>query len=416
MTKRILLSLIIGVVALQMSACSMSRSRQLERVAKDWCLTIRASQVLPVYPLTEDIQPGDVFVVQTPISKQTEIYNDRGFLPLDQLVTRLPNLDYTTFYKDAYWKGTYASIAHERPGSLNQDNTKVRVEAPRSAFPTYNFSVKRGGGLQLAIPIQGIPVGLGLMGASRATGTVTIKDAYTYGIDGESLVRRLHKWWNLSPDVQRTLRAIVEQTDKDIYLRVVSRVYLTGSIVVGLTNLDAVGGGAEVGVPPKIELPSLSETEPEKVEASVEAYQGVLNSLSNLLSKRGPILPGGSVRFVHASQRSVTISQEFDRPLVIGYRGLDVKVFKDGRLSAPIPSFSVISGELGASDFKAIAWSYNDLSECYIDWLRKEGSREKMVDWLKQENQNINPADLIHSDKHLRLLKRAAKRFGFSCS
>ena len=30
---------------------------QLARVAKDWSLGIRASQVIPVYPLTEDVQP-----------------------------------------------------------------------------------------------------------------------------------------------------------------------------------------------------------------------------------------------------------------------------------------------------------------------------------------------------------------------
>ena len=40
----------------------LNKQRALERVARDWCLTIRASQIIPVYPLDEDIQVGDVFV------------------------------------------------------------------------------------------------------------------------------------------------------------------------------------------------------------------------------------------------------------------------------------------------------------------------------------------------------------------
>jgi hypothetical protein len=32
-------------------------------------MTIRASQVVPVYPLTEDLQPGEVFLVQLPVGR-----------------------------------------------------------------------------------------------------------------------------------------------------------------------------------------------------------------------------------------------------------------------------------------------------------------------------------------------------------
>jgi len=58
-------SIYLALVCIPVSCASWERQHQLERVAKDWCLTIRASQVIPVYPLTEDLQPGDVFLVQT---------------------------------------------------------------------------------------------------------------------------------------------------------------------------------------------------------------------------------------------------------------------------------------------------------------------------------------------------------------
>ena len=65
----------IGALALTLVACrslDQRRDQQLARVARDWCLTIRASQVLPVYPLTEDLQVGDVFLVSTPLSQEVQ--------------------------------------------------------------------------------------------------------------------------------------------------------------------------------------------------------------------------------------------------------------------------------------------------------------------------------------------------------
>jgi hypothetical protein len=118
-------------------------------------------------------------------------------------------------------------------------------------------------------------------------------------------------------------------------------------------NLDAVSGGLDVAAAPKLQLPDLSGVDPEKVEASVKAYQAALNAISQPLNTGGVSAPGGAVRIAHASQRSVTMTQTFDRPLVIGYRGFDVQVFKDGTLSAPIPSFSVVSGVLGKDPLKA---------------------------------------------------------------
>ena len=54
--------------------------------------------MIPVYPLTEDLQAGDVFLVQTPVQRQEEVYKESGFLPLDQMVTRLHSLDFAFWY------------------------------------------------------------------------------------------------------------------------------------------------------------------------------------------------------------------------------------------------------------------------------------------------------------------------------
>jgi len=47
-----------AMLALVCGGCASSET-QVQKAARDWCMTIRGSQVIPVYPLTEDIQPGD---------------------------------------------------------------------------------------------------------------------------------------------------------------------------------------------------------------------------------------------------------------------------------------------------------------------------------------------------------------------
>src|SRR4030042_5910345 len=74
------------------------RDEQLARVAKDVSLVVRASQVIPVYPLTEDLVPGDLFLVRMSIPQQHREYQRRGFLPMDMHLTRLNGLDYAGLY------------------------------------------------------------------------------------------------------------------------------------------------------------------------------------------------------------------------------------------------------------------------------------------------------------------------------
>lgn len=416
-------SIFLFIILSLVSGCAANPTKQLEREAKDWCLTIRASQVLPVYPLSEDIQPGDVFIVQKPLAQQTELYEKKGFLPLDQRVTRLNNLDYSKFYSDSYWAGDYSKTPHERPGSAIHSGVSTIVAAPRVAFPSYNFSIQRGEGLKLALPIEGIPLGLGLMGASQATGTVTLKDAYTYGIDCEDLARALYTWWKKSPDRRYMMMAIPKGEENPIYLRAVSRVYLVKSIDVSLTNLDIVGAGADVGLAPKLELPDLSKLKPHEVESSVSAYQKVLELLSGQLNnsavetsvnKSAVEIPGAAVRFNQASQRSVSMTQTFDRPLVFGYRGFDVQVYEDGTLSAPIPSFSVVSGSITKNDFlHPVAWNPNELSKHYLEWLKKNNNFKSIKAWLKKLKIEISPSDLYYNKNYRFLLYHASKQFNF---
>jgi hypothetical protein len=320
------------------SSCTSSlRNEQLENVAKDWALVIRASQVIPVYPLTEDLQPGDVLLVSTPINDQVALYKEKGFLPLDQHLIRLYSADfqqfYTTDYKNFY-NSRYGINSTIPPAdwqivdsTTGQHHWKI---APRAAFPTYQFSVATGSGLNLAIPIQGIPFALGLMNSGKASGTVTLADAFTYGLDNVRLSNLVQAWANQ----KRAFLKNYSPRDGNVhFLRVVSRVYVTGQVSVTLNNDEANSSELRGGADRPVELLGITKGAPE------QNYSAAIRAINTMADS----LPGGKVKVASASSRSVTLSEAFPRPLVIGYVGFDMQILEGGRLGPPISTLAQLT-------------------------------------------------------------------------
>nr|WP_320011746.1 hypothetical protein [uncultured Desulfobulbus sp.] len=350
--------LIFGISVLTcVSGCASKVGyRQLENVAKDWCYAIRALQVMPVYPLTEDLRPGDVFLVQTTLQGQARIWEERGFLPLDDHRTRLSKVDYSQMYFNSYWKDEFGgrNIPHPRPalanhGSVSPSDNKVQassnVEAPRAAFPTYSFEANVSNGFSLAMPVHSVPVALNFMNASKAIGSITITDAYTYSADPQQLYKALEDWAD-ADEVRMMLREAYRQVDHVVYLRVVTRVYLTGVVAISLTNASRNAGnvkaGAEVGVPLIAENGTLNNDEYSKLIQELDKQANIAFPVN----QAGKLNAGGGVKFSFASRRAVSMSQAFDRPLAIGFLGFDVPVDKYGNIGSPLPSFQNIKGDV----------------------------------------------------------------------
>ena len=57
--KRLVLLCLVCILSL--IGCATT---QYEKVAREWCTAIRANQMIPVYPLNQDVRPGDVYLVQ----------------------------------------------------------------------------------------------------------------------------------------------------------------------------------------------------------------------------------------------------------------------------------------------------------------------------------------------------------------
>lgn len=300
---------VVFVCALSIGCASVARDNQLERVAKDWSLVIRASQVIPVYPPTEDLEPGDIFLVRMPISQQHREYKQRGFLPMDLHMKRLAKLDYATVYQNSYNTGTDRRTPHHWRFPPNGDPPKNLVAlraimtpgpqnyrthrdptlwatAPRATFPTYSFMVDVRKGLGVALPIQGVPVALGIMQTGKAYGSVTLSDAYTYGVTYEQLVDKVQAWAAEpgNPELLESIRKGVhkgngwsskfenigkflalDNNPRTAYVRVVSRVYLVGAVNVSLLNASAGQVDAQAGanrdvslLNPTLEKPTLN--------------------------------------------------------------------------------------------------------------------------------------------------------------
>jgi hypothetical protein len=329
-------------------ACqSLDKQQELEQVAKDWSLLLRASQVIPVYPMTQDLMPGDLFLVREPIATQQKIYQDKGYLPLDQHLKRISPKGYADFYANSFGLGSGGA---KIPASLRFQKKTADAPfsaAPRAAFPTYTFSMEKGGAFQLALPVQAVPIGLSLLGTSKARGSLVLSDAFTYGVDEQSLWEQVRSW-AVSPQGRDYLRELGAQGKGGFYLRVVTRVYLVGAVNVSVDAAEGAGGGLDAGVPSPIQLlleglEKQQEAQPEGNQTA-DLYAQLLSSLTEQANKQGPA--GASIRVLAASARNVSLQERFDAPLVIGYLGFDARIDETGKLGPPLPTQGIIDGRI----------------------------------------------------------------------
>ncbi|HEX4871852.1 MAG TPA: hypothetical protein VFV27_06005 [Nevskiaceae bacterium] len=355
---------------------------QLERVAKDWSQMIGASQIIPVYPMTEDLVPGDVFLVTTPIDRQREAYRDKGYLPLAHHLYRIKPCGYENFYSPEV-------------ASNNRCSARRTLERyPRAAFPSYSFQLNEERGFRVALPLSAINLGLGLLASDNIEGTVSLQDAYTYGVDVVSLT---HDVMGVLRGLDRDSLSFYGRPLKDPeanYIRVVSRVFLVKKVSVsmvsrakdqakasaepglgllpGMTRVPTVGElgnlvasqqalicqstpgavllrkvdavGGVICQPPRLpDLPKAPKSPklPEPKTIATPITGSLFELADSALDTLGAVLPkaGGEVSFTSLRQRSVSMEETFQKPLVIGYLGFDMQILEDGRFGPPLPTF-----------------------------------------------------------------------------
>ncbi|HEV2718831.1 MAG TPA: hypothetical protein VG323_02340 [Thermoanaerobaculia bacterium] len=386
------------------SGCSLLHTtrpmaNELERVAKDWCMTIRASQVLCVYPLSEDVQVGDLYLVNRSIDDQVNEYQARGFLPFDILLTRLQPNGYEQMYNGFYkTTGAYGQIPHQWQFPPNGTGTATDwASAPRAAFPSYTFAVQRGQGFKIAVPVQSVPIGLSLLNTGSASGSIEIADTSTYGIDEQTLQAQVEAWASC-PASRSLLSRYAPQTDaagktQQQYVRVITRVYLAGAVNVSLQNNEARSAGLDAGAAQAVNLIA-TDTSGAAAANAASNYASVLSSLNTSINgAAGTTKPGGSIRIAAASSRSVTLNETFPRPLVIGYIAFDRPIGAGGVLGSAQPTLQRLEGRplLPASEPTAaegkMPFGVDANTYAIRQWLKTSGNRELLGEWLQKTTQ-----------------------------
>jgi hypothetical protein len=119
MRQIVFLSTLVALVSVQTTSAGPIRrffgmqespDDQLARVAKDWTGAIRTLKIIPVFPLREDIVPGDVFLVNVRAEDEAKEFEKDGFLPPDVPVTRLLNIDYKNFYQNDFLSDEFTPL------------------------------------------------------------------------------------------------------------------------------------------------------------------------------------------------------------------------------------------------------------------------------------------------------------------
>jgi hypothetical protein len=411
-----LLLLVVGFL----SGCATQKMSgdQLARVAKDWSLSIRASQVIPVYPLTEDLQPGDVFLVQTPIEEQVKVYLDKGFLPLENLVTRLSVLGYARFYRG--WPfvedGDKARLA---PGSFPRRIPRIRTSrARRGRFPDVQLLREPQWGLERGHTVQSVPLALNLLDSASANRTITLKDVFTYALPARTMFDAIHQWCRDNVDYLKQfaptqVRHRKRSCRQAASTGVINRVYLVKAVDVSLFSNRGFGSGGSAGIPSPCScstlqcdrgghnlLPSMkilsNAVTPAKREKNVEW----IGAQAKLPAPQPPVV-GGTVKLAMATSRSVSLVETFHRPLVISYLASGLRYWSWRSVRGPGSDLSILERR-NVTAGQPIAYQGCDENVTRSVPGSNKGNNGKLEAWLEKEGGGIAIADLLTGDYAVR--------------
>ena len=429
------LCLVVGLVTgACCGGCARQRvNEQLGSVAKEWSRTIRASQVIPIYPLSEDVAVGDCFVVQVPSEDEVELWDRSGFLPLTHHFKRLNlNDTFDDFYAEDFnvtnaaphpprlwrrppdepvslaevlwrvwpysalkpWLPMPSPARHLRPTQWDQ--------APRASFPSFTIKVSTQAAGSLSLPVQGIPFGLSALNAQDAVTSVTLSDAYTYGMDVDAVHQKLTCELGKAENKERLRKYEPRRVwDPDLhtyrvdysYVRVVHRVYLVGSVDVSVTdttktdttfalfkivddktdkNGGSTAGEGETGSGADAKPPATQEAKPKPEVQQLNA------ALKVAFDRAAAGQFGGDLTVTDKTDRAISLRQSFDRPLVVGYISFDVPIGPGGELGSTIVATQVRLRRGPLTSVSQWAALSPDATSRLEEWLDVDGNRQ----WL----------------------------------
>lgn len=373
----------LGMAGMAVSVLSVAAGCSVERgfAAREWAQTVREYNITPVFPLREDVQIGDIFLLpDSPDELDRKVAAGDGFLAITTLHDSVDLSAWIKAHQDRRF--SFPRIGGSRDFGSTTDSSLVKVPAcsgadcnafavrdasrlRQVAFPDLELATFTGVEAQAIVPTAAFAGAAGF--AYEAVDRVTLKvpAAESYGVPAAVVVNRL---FQRIPDTTHVVacfdvtgaaqmaRALRPEATA-AFLRIPTEIYLARAIDMEIKLSRSTGVGLNVAMPmpdgrerqaldallaeltagekpdeppePALNLlsqpadPSKEEAVPRSdVPADIVAKAAELKGMLKIQGSG----PGAGLRVLNVSQGSVTLRRTFERPLVIGFRGVDAAI------------------------------------------------------------------------------------------
>lgn len=337
--KRTLLSLATPAILL-ISGCLAPLENNIE---ERYFEKVREIGLVPVYPPREDLQVGDIYAYAIAESSNDNLRTYVSTIPEmrkgaeDFINTRV-------VFRESTTSGTTKKDMYGKELSTRGDEG-IRVEAlPITAFPTITAQEGSAYGLGLGAVLSAIGFG----GSSTTYIKLDFVDVRSYWIPnievGEEYFHiAREKFWSRHINIKRELKSQFKENaaankiqaefcERNFGAVIVSRVYLTREIKYTYTNgrISAAGlkvsaeKGRSIGdvASPRVSVSVSTDSDGNVTQDGAASELEALRKSIDDLAKNGGT--GAGLSFEDWTVEGLVFSKKFDRPVVIGWEGVDV--------------------------------------------------------------------------------------------
>lgn len=338
-------------------------------VMNDWARTLRELGIVPIFPPREDVQVGDVYVYPyNPDGPEAEKAMKKGDLRIG-MIPRWKSLNLLSDLKAEYrdrpsWPATpdeYSDILDTaviwksvwRQPTTGNSNIFERDTIPNRlrlvGFPDFAATTFTGGEASPLIPIEALNIAFGVNWSGVKSVTVKIPAAESYGLPLATVVKKLLKVERDTPEAApkvslmdnmdtASLFLVVDKDVKRVWIRVITEVYYARAIDIAIQSKTQ--GGAVAAIKPT-RVPQVDTTASSVVDMDGSPVDRARELNRRLELAGASTVPGGLIRFVTATDRSVSMRRIWERDIAIGFRGLSLEVDKN---TAVVSQHSVAGG------------------------------------------------------------------------
>lgn len=360
-------------------------------VAKNWSMTVREFGIVPVFPPREDIQVGDVYGMPLPPDAEVQLRVSRSangqFLPIPIL---LASIDLRNELKDFYARRiSFPPTPTSQPATQPAPFAQPAVEAghdvfaggdgtrPRlGGFPEFFSAQISQGGISGLVPTEAVSIAFGALASANKRVRVSVPMVESYGLPAGYVLRKiaqegatiqfggsptpddtghaissdqLEKLLQPAGGLDTETQALVDRINKEKnakgYLVVITEIYATRAIDVSIEAETSGAGGLNLQPTTALlkKLPGFSATQPATqtptsqpataAQFEVSTPEQIAAATTNQLNEQlAASAPGVTVKFISVTALGVSMRRTYERPIVIGYRGIVYKLDKDSKV------------------------------------------------------------------------------------